>query len=80
MTLYQFIAADEMKQIEAFWDGVLIGERMDGEYKIECRQIDGFYSEYKSKDKFYADMRAFKNPDLLASYLDSMDSFEMPKF
>ena len=26
MTLYQFLAADEMEQIEAFWKSVLIGE------------------------------------------------------
>jgi hypothetical protein len=32
-----------MEQIEAFWDGVLIGERMEGELKIICKQIDGFY-------------------------------------
>ena len=50
-----------MEQIEAFWNGVLIGERKEGEFTIECRQIDGFCVEYK-KDKHYVDMCAFKNP------------------
>jgi hypothetical protein len=36
-----------MEQIEAFWDGMSIGERTEGEFKIECRQISGFYVEYK---------------------------------
>ncbi len=62
--------ADEMEQIEAFWDGVFVGERKDGEFIIECRQVDAFYVEYKKKDKHYVDMRAFANPDLLEPYFN----------
>ncbi len=73
MTLYQFNVLDEMEQIEAFWDGVVIGEINDENGNtIECRQIDGFYVEYKKKDGIYLDMRSFKNPDLLQPYLDRM--------
>ena len=76
MTLYEFNGADEMEQIEAFWNGVVIGERSDGEFKIECRQIEDFYVEYKIKDHQYIDMRSFKNPDLLQNYLDQMGKIE----
>lgn len=72
MNLYQFLPADEMEQIEAFWKGVLVGERMEGECKIICKQIDGFYVEYKLQGTSYIDMRAFKNPDLLLSYLEKI--------
>ena len=72
MTLYQFNSFDEMEQIEAFWYGVLVGERKDGEFTIECRQIDDFYVEYKIQDKHYHDMRSFRNPDLLTPYLDQL--------
>ena len=50
MTIYQFLASDEMEQIEAFLEGVLVGEIKEGEFVIECRQIDGFYVEYKKKE------------------------------
>jgi len=77
MTLYEFNNADEMEQIEAFWNGVPIGERSDGEFKIECRQIDDFYVEYKILGGHYIDMRSFKNPDMLQPYLDQMGKIEI---
>lgn len=77
MTLYEFNAADEMEQIEAFWNGVLIGKRNNGEFEIECRQIDDFYVEYKIKGHQYIDMRSFKNPDLLQPYLDQMGKLNL---
>ena len=40
MTLYEFNSADEMEQIEAFWNGVVVGIRKEGGYEFECRQID----------------------------------------
>lgn len=73
MTLYQFNLLDEMEQIEAFWNGVLVGEVKEGElHTIECRQIDDFYVEYLKREGVYVDMRSFKNPDLLQRYLDQM--------
>ncbi len=45
---------------------------MEGELKIICKQIDGFYVEYKMLDDRYVDVRAFKNPDLLEPYLDNI--------
>jgi hypothetical protein len=77
MTLYEFIHIDEMEQIEAFWNGVLIGERPEGEFKFECRQIDDFYVEYKILNGQYIDMCTFKNPDLLQPYLDQMGKIEI---
>jgi hypothetical protein len=77
MTLYEFNSADEMEQIEAFWNGVLVGIRHEGAFEIECRQIDGFYVEYKIKDHQCVDIRAFNNPDLLQPYLDQMGKIEI---
>ncbi len=34
MTIYQFLAADEQEQIEGFWSGVFIGERIEDGYRI----------------------------------------------
>jgi hypothetical protein len=50
---------------------------MEGEYKIECRQIGGFYVEYKISGNHYIDMRLFNNPDLLEPYLDQMGRIEI---
>ena len=72
MSLYVFNTADEMEQIEAFWNGVLVGKRNDGEFEIECRQVEAFYVEYKISYGQYIDMRSFTNPDLLQPYLDQM--------
>jgi hypothetical protein len=65
-----------MEQIEAFWNGVFIGKRSDGEFEIECRQIDGFNVEYKIREHQYIDMSSFKNPDLLQPYLDQMGKID----
>jgi hypothetical protein len=77
MTIYDFNAADEMEQIEAFWNGVLVGGRHDGEFKIECRQLDDFYVEYKIDSGHYIDVRSFKNPDGLQPYFDEMGKPEI---
>jgi hypothetical protein len=47
MTLYEFLMLDEMDQIEAFWNGVPVGTRSEGAFVIECRQVNGFYLEYR---------------------------------
>jgi hypothetical protein len=80
MTLYQFLRSDEMEQIEAFWDGVLVGNRSEGAFVIECRQIDDFYVEYKILGGHYIDMCAFKNTDLLQPYLSQIDISNLRKF
>ena len=74
MTLYKFNSLDEMEQIETFWEGVKIGIRLENGFVYECRQVDDFYIEYKKDETGtnYLDMRSFKNPDLLQSYLDQM--------
>jgi hypothetical protein len=79
MTLYQFLRSDEMEQIEAFWDGVLVGSRSEGAFVIECRQIDDFYVEYKILGGHYIDMCAFKNTDLLHPYLNQIDISNLRK-
>jgi hypothetical protein len=48
MTLYEFIALDEMEQAEAVWDGVHIADREDEEHRILLYQINSteLYGEY----------------------------------
>lgn len=70
--MYQFKMLDEMEQIEAFWDAVLVGSysSQDG-FTYECRQIDDFYVEYKKRDGHYVEMKTFRNPELLNLYFDN---------
>jgi hypothetical protein len=77
MNFHRFNNMDEMEQLEAFWNGVYIGERSDGEFKIECRQVEDFYVEYKMIGGHYIDMRSFKSPDMLQPYLDQMGKLEI---
>ncbi len=44
MTLYEFIALDEMEQGKAVLKAPQIAERDDGEYNILLYQIDQFYA------------------------------------
>jgi hypothetical protein len=77
MTLYQFNLADEMEQIEAFWDGIFIGEIQDGDFTIECRQINDFYVEYKKKDGHYWDVRSHRNPKLIDPYMEQSGRIDL---
>ncbi len=45
MTLYDFIALDEMEQAEAVWNGVFIADRKDQEHRILLYQVNSFYVE-----------------------------------
>ena len=70
MTLYDFRASDEMEQIEAFWDGVLVGTCVKDEQPWECKQINDFYIEYRIEGgRFYRDMKCHKNTTLIEPYL-----------
>lgn len=73
MTLSEFARLDKMQQIKRFWQGALIGQRLEGQSLIECRQIDGFYVEYKILEKHPLNLRCFQNPDMLQPYLNSID-------
>ncbi len=44
MTLYEFIAADEMEQAEAIWDGFLIADRKDEEHTSYYIQFSTSFS------------------------------------
>jgi hypothetical protein len=59
---------------------VLIGERNHGKFKIEGRQVEGFYGEYKIIFGQYTDIRSFKNADMLQSYLDQMGNIDYTIF
>ena len=46
MTLYEYNSLDEAEQHEAIWDyGEMIGDRLEGEYRILLYQLFGFYVE-----------------------------------
>ena len=73
MTLDEFLRCGEMEQLEAFWNGIFIGNRSSGAFVMECRQIDDFYVEYKILGGHYIGMSGFKNPELLHPYLNQID-------
>jgi hypothetical protein len=75
MTLYDFIALDEMEQQEALWEGVHIGDREEGEHLILLYQMDNFYVEvyYHKEYNVIRRYRPFKTTDLLAPYLGQID-------
>ena len=74
MTLYQFIALDEMEQAEAVWDGVFIADREDEEHKILLYQIEAFYVEvyYHKKYNVIRKFRPFSSTKQLAPYLSQI--------
>ena len=75
MTLNQFNALDELEQAEAIWkNGVLLGNRTEGEYNHILYQIDGFYVElhFQMKQNTIKGARVFSNPDHLQPYLEQM--------
>jgi hypothetical protein len=73
MTLAEFDRLDKMQQIKQFWSGVFIGQRFEGQSWVQCRQIDGFYVEYKIFEKSPRNLHYFQNPDLLQPYLSNID-------
>ena len=75
MTLYEFLALDEMEQAEAVWSATHIGEREDEEHKILLYQIDGFYVEvyYHKEYNVIRRMRPFASIDQLEPYLKKVD-------
>lgn len=74
MTLYQFLAMNEMEQQEAIWQGVHIADREDEEHKILLYQIDSFYVEvfYHVEYNCIRRYRPFASTDLLEPYLEKM--------
>jgi hypothetical protein len=74
MTLYQFVAMDEMEQAEAIWDDVFIADREDEEHKILLYQIDAFYVEvyYHKEYNVIRKFRPFSSTEQLAPYLDNI--------
>jgi hypothetical protein len=73
MTLAEYARLEKTQQIKRFWSGVLVGQRFEGQSLIECRQIDGFYVEYKILEKHALNLRCFQNTDMLQPYLSSID-------
>jgi hypothetical protein len=73
MTLAEYARLDRSQQVKQFWQGVLVGQRLEGQSLIECRQIDGFYVEYNFLEKHGRNLRCFQNPDLLQPYLSSIN-------
>jgi hypothetical protein len=75
MTLYQFIALDEMDKQEALWEeGTHLADREKGKYKILLYQIEGFYVEvfYHKEYNVLRGYRPFNSTEQLAPYLEKM--------
>jgi hypothetical protein len=67
---------DECEQHEAIWDnGVHIGYRIDGEYKIILYKIFSFYVElrYHMEHNALKGLRSFSSMDQLKPYTDCID-------
>jgi hypothetical protein len=75
MTLYDFIALDEMEQQEAIWKGTHIGDRQDEEHNILLYQFDNFYVEvfYHREYNVVRRYRPFTTTKLLEPYLGQID-------
>ena len=75
MTLYQFNMLDKIEQAEAVWDGVHIGERLDGEFEILLYHIDSFYVEvyYNREYNTISKLRSFSSIDQLYPYVRKID-------
>ena len=74
MTLYQFIAMDEMEQQEAIWEGVHVGDRDDGEHRILLYQFYNFYVEvyYHKEYNVVRRYRPFSSTNPLDPYLNQI--------
>jgi len=74
MTLFQFLALDEMEQQEAIWEGVHIADREDEEHRVLLYQIDSFYVEvfYHKEYNVIRSYRPFSSTEQLAPYLHQM--------
>jgi hypothetical protein len=66
---------DEMEQQEAFWKGTHVADRKDEEHNIFLYQFDNFYVEVFYHREYNVVRRywPFKNPELLAPYLEQID-------
>ncbi len=75
MTLYQFLALDEMEQQEAIWEGVHITNREDEEHRILPYQIDSFYVEvfYHEELNVIRRYRPFSSVEQLEPYLEQIN-------
>ncbi|MCW3074628.1 MAG: hypothetical protein JWP69_1697 [Flaviaesturariibacter sp.] len=75
MTLYQFNLLDEMEQQEAIWEGTLIANRIEGEYKLLLYQIDSFYVEvwYHVEHNVVKRYRSFSSMEKLQPYTMQID-------
>lgn len=73
MTIKQFRELDEMEQHEAMWDnGVMVGDRLEGEHRIILYQISYFYLElyYHIELNVLRKLVSFDKLDVLDIYLN----------
>lgn len=66
---------DEMEQQEAIWEGTLIADRIEGEYKLLLYQIDSFYVEvwYHVEHNVIKRYRSFSSMEQLEPYMDAIN-------
>ncbi len=82
MTLYEFNSLDETGQHEAVWyNGVMVGDRIEGEHKIILYQLFSFYVElfYNADHKVLQRLKSLSNTELLDGYIDKFNLNTMLK-
>lgn len=75
MTLYDFKEMDEMKQAEAVWKGVPIGERKSHRHRVVLYQVHSFYAEvyFHQNSSIVCKIRPFSSTEQLWPYLKQID-------
>ena len=80
MSIKYYNGLDEVEQHAVLWEnGVHIGERFDGEYKIILYQIFSFYIElfYHDEYNLLRRLRSFSHIDSLDPYIKNVDLSEI---
>lgn len=76
MTFYQFNDLDEAEQHEALWEhGVMVGDRVENEYRIMLYQVFSFYVElyYHIEYNVLRRLKSFSSTECLDSYLSQFN-------
>ena len=76
MTIKKFRDLDEMEQHEAMWEyGVMVGDRLSGEYRIILYQIFEFYIElyYHIELNVLRKLISFDKLDALDVYINQFN-------
>ncbi|MBC7914847.1 MAG: hypothetical protein H7Y07_12075 [Pyrinomonadaceae bacterium] len=76
MTLNKFLTLDEAEKAIMMWEGVYIGYRKEGEFRVALYSLEKFFvevfyniQENKIQENKITRLNPFKGPNLLDPYL-----------